>query len=187
MDNQYPGQDAGNQPLRKAAMYVRMSTDLQQYSIENQTAAMERYAVEHHIEIVKTYTDGGKSGLSFEGRVGLQALISDVEAETKEFSVILVLDITRWGRYQDVDEPAHYEFICRRGGYDLQYVAEPFRNDGTPMSNMFKNFKRSMAGEYSRELSVKVFAGSCRLIVKGFRQGGPAGYGLRQFHFGSVL
>ena len=37
-----------------------------------------------------------------------------------------------------------------------------------------------MAGEYSRELSVKVFAGQCRLIENGFRQGGPAGYGLRR-------
>jgi len=37
-----------------------------------------------------------------------------------------------------------------------------------------------MAGEYSRELSVKVFAGQCRLIELGFRQGGPAGYGLRR-------
>src|SRR5262249_42003135 len=40
--------------------------------------------------------------------------------------------------------------------------------------------KRTMAGEYSRELSVKVFAGQCRLIELGFRQGGPAGFGLRR-------
>jgi hypothetical protein len=37
-----------------------------------------------------------------------------------------------------------------------------------------------MAGEYSRELSAKVFAGQCRLIGYGFRQGGPAGFGLRR-------
>ena len=37
-----------------------------------------------------------------------------------------------------------------------------------------------MAGEYSRELSVKVFAGQGRLIEKGYRQGGPAGFGLRR-------
>src|SRR5207247_10675390 len=40
--------------------------------------------------------------------------------------------------------------------------------------------KRAMAGEYSRELSVKVFTGQCRLINLGFRQGGMAGYGLRR-------
>ena len=37
-----------------------------------------------------------------------------------------------------------------------------------------------MAGEYSRELSAKVFAGQCRLIELGYRQGGPAGFGLRR-------
>ncbi len=37
-----------------------------------------------------------------------------------------------------------------------------------------------MAGEYSRELSVKVFKGQCKLIEQGFRQGGMAGYGLRR-------
>jgi hypothetical protein len=40
--------------------------------------------------------------------------------------------------------------------------------------------KRAMAGEYSRELSAKVFTGQCRLIGLGFRQGGMAGYGLRR-------
>lgn len=37
-----------------------------------------------------------------------------------------------------------------------------------------------MAGEYSRELSVKVFAGQCPLIELRFRQGGAAGFGLRR-------
>jgi hypothetical protein len=37
-----------------------------------------------------------------------------------------------------------------------------------------------MAGEYSRELSVKVFAGQSNLIRLGYRQGGPAGFGLRR-------
>jgi Recombinase len=37
-----------------------------------------------------------------------------------------------------------------------------------------------MAGEYSRELSTKVFSGQCRLIELGYRQGGPAGFGLRR-------
>ena len=48
------------------------------------------------------------------------------------------------------------------------------------MSNIIKAVKRSMAAEYARELSNKVFAGQCRLIELGFRQGGMAGYGLRR-------
>jgi hypothetical protein len=43
-----------------------------------------------------------------------------------------------------------------------------------------KGVKRAMAGEYSRELSTKVFMGQCHLIELGFRQGGAAGFGLRR-------
>ncbi len=62
----------------------------------------------------------------------------------------------------------------------MQYCAEQFTNDGTIGSTIFKTLKRAMAGEYSRELSAKVFKGQCRLIETGFRQGGVAGYGLRR-------
>src|SRR3546814_16922101 len=48
-----------------------------------------------------------------------------------------------------------------------------------PYTTLFRS-KRAMASEYSRELSAKVFAGQGRLIEKGFRQGGPAGFGLRR-------
>ena len=94
--------------------------------------------------------------------------------------MILVLDVTRWGRFQDADESAYYEYICRRAGIDVQYVAEQFENDGSPVSTIVKGVKRAIAGEYSRELSGKVFAGQCRLIEMGFKQGGAAGFGLRR-------
>lgn len=166
--------------FRRAAMYVRMSTDHQKYSTENQADAIREYAQRHDIEIVRTYADAGKSGLSLEGRDALQMLIRDVQEGAADYSVILVLDVTRWGRFQDADESAYYEYQCRRAGIDVQYVAEQFENDGSPVSTIVKGVKRAMAGEYSRELSSKVFAGQCRLIELGFRQGGPAGYGLRR-------
>ncbi|HEU5047351.1 MAG TPA: recombinase family protein [Rickettsiales bacterium] len=161
-------------------MYVRMSTDHQKYSTENQASAIQEYADRHQMEIIETYTDAGKSGLKIDGRDALKKLIDDVQSGRAQFSVILVLDVTRWGRFQDADESAYYEYICRRAGIDVQYVAEQFENDGSPVSTIVKGVKRAMAGEYSRELSAKVFAGQCRLIELGFRQGGPAGYGLRR-------
>lgn len=161
-------------------MYVRMSTDHQKYSTENQADVIREYAGRHHIDIVRTYADAGKSGLSLDGRNALQALIQDVKLGNADFTIILVLDVTRWGRFQDADESAYYEYQCRQAGIDVQYVAEQFENDGSPVSTIVKGVKRAMAGEYSRELSSKVFAGQCRLIELGFRQGGPAGFGLRR-------
>ena len=107
-------------------------------------------------------------------------MIADVNSGVAEFSVILVYDVTRWGRFQDTDESAYYEYRCRKAGMQVAYCAEQFENDGSPTSTIVKSVKRAIAGEYSRELSVKVFAGQCRLIELGYRQGGPAGFGLRR-------
>lgn len=163
-----------------AAQYIRMSTEHQQYSTENQSQAITEYAERRGFEIVSTFADEGKSGLRIQGRESLRRLIQTVESGDAPFEVILVYDVSRWGRFQDADESAYYEYICRRAGINVAYCAEQFENDGSPTSNIIKTVKRAMAGEYSRELSVKVFQGQCNLIEKGYRQGGPAGYGLRR-------
>jgi len=164
----------------RAAQYVRMSTEHQQYSTENQADVIRDYAARHDIEIVRTFEDAGKSGLRIQGRGALQELIDVVKAGKADFSTILVYDVSRWGRFQNPDEAAFYEYTCKDAGIDVVYCAEQFTNDGSMSSNVFKTLKRAMAGEYSRELSAKVFKGQCRLIETGFRQGGVAGYGLRR-------
>ena len=166
--------------LAPAAEYIRMSTEHQQYSTENQADAIREYAARRGYRIVRTYADEGKSGLRIEGRDALKRLIADVSAGTADFKTVLVYDVSRWGRFQDADESAYYEYVCRRAGVDVCYCAEQFENDGSPTATIIKSVKRAMAGEYSRELSAKVFQGQCNLIQKGFRQGGPAGFGLRR-------
>src|SRR5580704_7798153 len=169
-----------NLPPSNAAAYVRMSTEHQQYSTSNQMDVIREYAKRREMQIVKEYSDEGKSGLNIQGRESLAQMIKDVQDGKINFSSILVYDVSRWGRFQDADESAYYEFICRRAGVSVHYCAEQFENDGSPVSTIVKGVKRAMAGEYSRELSAKVFAGQCRLIEIGFRQGGPAGFGLRR-------
>ena len=172
--------DHGREGPVRGAEYVRMSTEHQKYSTENQADAIRVYAAQRGIEIVRTYADQGKSGLNLGGRDALKQLIDDVEKGKADFKTILVYDVSRWGRFQDADEGAYYEQVCKRAGIAVQYCAEQFENDGGLASVVVKGLKRAMAGEYSRELSVKVFAGQCRLIELGYRQGGPPGYGLRR-------
>ena len=157
-----------------------MSTEHQQYSTANQSEVILRYAEQRGIVVVRTYADDGKSGLRLDGRDALKRLIDDVLSRQADFSTILVYDVSRWGRFQDTDESAHYEYICKEAGITVHYCAEQFENDGSLSATIIKSMKRAMAGEYSRELSAKVFAGQCRLISLGFRQGGMAGYGLRR-------
>jgi DNA invertase Pin-like site-specific DNA recombinase len=169
----------GGEPV-PAAQYVRMSTEHQRYSTEHQSDAILQYAVRYGFDIVRTYADNGKSGLRLDGRDALKQLLIDVEGGSPGFKAVLVYDVSRWGRFQDADESAYYEYVCRRSGVEIRYCAEQFENDGSAASTIVKTVKRAMAGEYSRELSAKVFAGQCRLIELGFRQGGHAGYGLRR-------
>ena len=131
---------------RKAAAYVRMSTEHQQYSTNNQMDIIREYAKHREFEIVKVYSDEGKSGLNIQGRDSLAQVIADVEAGRAEFGTILVYDVSRWGRFQDADESAYYEYICKRAGIAVHYCAEQFENDGSPVSTIVKGVKRAMAG-----------------------------------------
>lgn len=164
----------------RAATYVRMSTERQNYSTDHQRAVLTAYARGLGVQIVREYVDEGKSGLDIRRRSGLQALIRDVQSGEAGYSLILVYDVTRWGRFQDVDEAAYHEHTCRREGIQVNYCEEQFQNDGSPLATVLKTMKRAMAAEYSRELSDKVFRAQCRFIQKGFKQGGSAGYGFRR-------
>jgi DNA invertase Pin-like site-specific DNA recombinase len=163
-----------------AAQYLRMSTERQQYSLQFQEHVISAYAAKNNFTIVKTYSDAGKSGLALKHRMGLSALLHDVVSGNELYRAILVYDVSRWGRFQDTDESAHYEFICRQAGASVHYCAETFLNDGTMPSIIMKSLKRVMAAEYSRELSEKTTSAMARMVRDGLWPGAMPGYGLRR-------
>ena len=171
---------AGLNRRNLAAQYLRVSSEHQRYSIDCQREHIELHAVEHGLTIIRTYIDHAKSGVSLRNRSGLKQLLADVTAGQVEYRIILVYDISRWGRFQDIDEAGHYEFICRQSGIPVQYCAEPFEDDGSPSTSIMKVLKRTMAAEYSRELGERSFAGQKRIVQHGFKAGGAAGYGYRR-------
>src|ERR1700728_5021934 len=79
------------------AEYVRMSTEHQQYSTENQSQIIHRYARARGMNVIRTYADHGKSGLNLSGRLGLAALIRAAQSGTAKFVAVLVFDVGRWG------------------------------------------------------------------------------------------
>lgn len=163
-----------------AAQYLLMSTDHQQFSIQNQADAILQYAINHQMIIVRTYLDEGRSGLHLASRDGLQQLLADVQGGQAQYSVVLVNDVSRWGRFQDADESAYYEYQCKLAGVKIIYCEETFGEERGPFSTVLKSIKRVMAAEYSRELSCKVYRAHVNLAKMGFSQGGPPGYGLRR-------
>jgi len=163
-----------------AAQYIRMSTEHQNYSIEFQSLVNAAYARERGAEIVRTYTDAGISGVRIDKREGLKQLLADILGGQAGFSVVLVYDVSRWGRFQDPDEAAHYEFICKAAGVRVEYCAEAFDNDGSLTATLVKHVKRAMAAEFSRELADRIFKTKRRLGLSGFWMGGNPGFGLRR-------
>lgn len=73
------------QRAARAAQYVRMSTERQQYSIQNQAAVIAAYAHAHNLTIVRTYRDEGESGLLIKNRAGLRQLLEDVQGGEADF------------------------------------------------------------------------------------------------------
>ena len=166
--------------LTPAVQYVRMSTEHQRYSLDNQRLFIASFAAHQGFEILKTYEDAGKSGLTLDRRPALKRLLADVLSDERQFRAILVLDVSRWGRFQDLDQAAHYEYMCQEAGVSVHYCAEPFDNDGSAMGSVVKHLKRVMAAEFSRELSVKVSRAQRHLAGLGFKQGSSCAYALRR-------
>jgi DNA invertase Pin-like site-specific DNA recombinase len=98
-----------------------MSTEDQQYSIANQSAKIQEYAARQGFSICHTYTDAGRSGLVIKRRKGLSDLLADVVSGRADFRAVLVYDVSRWGRFQNPDEAAHYEFPCSTAGIPIHY------------------------------------------------------------------
>ena len=154
----------------RAAQYLRMSSENQRYSTENQQNAISEYAERNGYAVVASYIDAGKSGLSLKGRGALKQLLSDALATPRAFDAILVLDVSRWGRFQNPDQAAHYEFLCRQAGVRVVYCGEPFGEDVAPITTIVKHLKRVMASEYSRELSAKLSRAHRQQAQLGFRK-----------------
>ncbi|WP_271557764.1 recombinase family protein [Bradyrhizobium sp. CCBAU 45394] len=171
---------AENSNSVRAAQYLRMSSENQRYSTQNQQSAIAEYAEQHGYQVVASYVDAGKSGLSLKGRDALKQLLSDALATPRTFDAVLVFDVSRWGRFQNPDQAAHYEFLCRQAGVRVVYVTEPFGEDVAPITTIVKHLKRVMASEYSRELSAKVVRAKRQQAGLGFRQGGSVIYGFRR-------
>jgi len=164
----------------KGAMYIRMSTELQVESPENQEREIRAYAAKYGIEIIKAYTDLGVSGMTAEKREQFQALLDDVEKGLNSYNIVLYLDESRWGRFVDSREADYYRMWLERKNVVCQSCDQPLTLASNIADRIITLLRDESASDYCRQLSQKVFNGQCNLIMKGFRQGGPAGFGLRR-------
>jgi len=162
----------------KAVAYYRHSAqDRQENSIPIQQEQVRQFADDNGIEIVHEFLDRGKSGLTAAGRDGFKDMMENWVKTKSDFQFVLCLDVSRWGRFQDIDLSAQYSAECTRHGKTVIYtsIGKPKEND--PLYSVYVQFERFRAAQYSRELSDKVFRGCAHIAGQGFWPGGSPPYG----------
>lgn len=163
----------------KAITYYRHSAqDRQEYSIPLQREKVKKFADTHGIKIIKEFPDYGVSGLSSKGRDKFIEMLEYVAEGKEDFDYILVLDMSRWGRFQDLILSPYYIGLCQQYGKKVIFadIGIPKEDDLTHFLRL--NVESYRAASYSKELSGKVFNGCVNIARLGFRAGGPPPYGL---------
>jgi len=168
-------------PLKRAIAYYRHSAeDKQENSVTIQRDHAQKFARENNIEIIHEEADEGKSGLSAD-RAGFQKILMDwvLSDAAPDFEYILVYDVSRWGRFQNPDEAAMYQYQCTKRGKKIIFVEKGMpREDQALINHLQTSIERYMAADYSRQLSNKVFFGSAKISEQGYSAGGTACYGM---------
>ncbi len=165
---------------KKAIAYYRHSAeDKQENSVPIQREHAQKFAKEYGIEIIHEEADEGKSGL-LSTRPAFERLFNNwILNLDAQFDYVLVYDVSRWGRFQDQDEAAYYEFRCKQHGKKVVYVSRGFpKEEQQLISHLQTSIERYMAAEYSRQLSGKVFYGCVKVSQQGYSAGGTACYGM---------
>jgi DNA invertase Pin-like site-specific DNA recombinase len=158
----------------KAVAYYRHSAqDRQENSIPIQRENVRKWADEHGLEIIKEFEEAGKSGLNAEGRPAFTDMMENWVKKRDDFSYIICLDVSRWGRFQDLDLSAQYSAECKTHGKLVIYVNLGKPNDGDTFYPVHVTLERFRAAEYSKELSKKVWDGCATISRQGYWAGGP--------------
>ena len=165
----------------KAVAYYRHSAqDRQENSVSIQQEQVRQWAQQNGVEIVHEFADRGKSGLTAEDRDGFNDMMENWVKQRGDFDYILCLDVSRWGRFQDIDLSATYSADCKKHGKQVVYttIGKPREND--PLYPVYVQFERFRAAQYSKELSDKVFRGCVKISEQGYWAGGVPPFGMQR-------
>lgn len=140
--------------MKKAVIYARYSSDMQrEESIDAQVRACTYYAHQYQFEVVRVYADRAQSGKRTKNREQFLQMIED--ASQKEFEVILVHKLNRFGR--NTLEVLEYKNSLEDMGIELISVTE--RLESTPEGKLMLIIIAGMNEFYSDNLSQEVMKG----------------------------
>jgi DNA invertase Pin-like site-specific DNA recombinase len=163
--------------MRRAVAYYRHSAqDRQENSIPIQREQVRTWAQKNRVEIIHEFEDAGKSGLDAEGRPAFTDMMESWVKMRTDFEYVVCLDVSRWGRFQDLDLSAHYCGLCKQHGKQVVYATIGTERMGEAFYPVYISLERYRAAEYSRELSTKVLNGCIKIAQQGYWAGGKPPY-----------
>jgi len=158
-----------------AVGYARRSTDMQERSIPDQKAYVERWAKDNGHRITRWYVDDAISGTSTKGRDAFEQMIRDAEEGKGSFSTVLCYDISRFSR-GGTNETGYYLHRLKMAGVEALFCAE-----GIPQGDegeLLQGVKSWQARQYSVKLSRDSIRGQHSTVtVRHSAMGGRAPYG----------
>jgi site-specific DNA recombinase len=165
----------------RCAIYCRVSSAAQRdaHTIDAQLAALPEYAERQGWKVVARYQDDGHSAKagSLETRRGLIRLLAD--ATDGIFDVILVWDIDRLTRSEDLTERGAIMGAIQRAGVKLATISGGVLELDTAQGDMMASFMAIVAAEWNRKHRSRIKAGKVRAIAAGGKPAGPTPYGYR--------
>jgi len=171
-----------NSILIPAVGYLRRSTDLQERSIPDQRAYIEKWAAEHGYRIMRWYIDDAISGTSTKGRNAFEQMIAAAE-NGRDFDAILCYDISRFSR-GGTNETGYYLHRLKLAGVEVVFTA-----DGIPEGDegeLIQGVKSWQARQYSVKLARDTIRGQISNIrERKSAPGGVAPYGYDKQHLSS--
>ena len=175
-----PSDETAAPKFRAVAYYRHSAQDRQENSVAIQQEQVQQWAGENGVEIIHEFADRGKSGLTAEGRDGFNDMMENWVKGRQDFEFVLCLDVSRWGRFQDIDLSATYSAECKRHGKQVVYTTLGKPKPDDQLYQVYVQFERFRAAQYSKELSIKVFPGCIKIAKQGYWVGGKPPYALQR-------
>jgi len=162
---------------RGVAYYRHSARDRQENSVAIQQELVQKWAKENGVEIIQEFADRGKSGLTAAGRDGFNDMMENWVKKRKDFDFVMCLDVSRWGRFQDIDLSATYCAEVKKHKKQEVYTTLGMPRPDDPLYPVYLQFERFRAAQFSNDLSRRVYHGCIKIAQQGFWNGGKPPYG----------
>ena len=131
--------------FRGVAYYRHSARDRQENSVAIQQELVQKWANDNGVDIIHEFSDRGKSGLTAEGRDGFNDMMDNWVKKRKDFDFVLCLDVSRWGRFQDIDLSATYSAECKKHGKQVIYTTLGKPKPDDQLYQVYVQFERFRA------------------------------------------